>query len=168
MTQKIAVLSESGSELFTGAINIGVSVAPSKTFPLHTLENNQVVIDDQYDNQTMITLRVILDPSDYVNTYKEIKSYYEAVTNFSIQTKTDSYSNMYLNSIPHEEDPAMFNTIAMNLEFTQQIIVASTTASKEESDVSSASDTTTVESGSKSTTEDDGTIASRLYDRVFG
>lgn len=164
----IAILDEDGTAILTTLVNIGVSVAPSKVFARHSLENKQVVVDDQYDIPTSLTLRVILDPSDYLDVYKSIDTYYKAVTNFTIQTKVDTYTNMYLETIPHEEDPSMFNTIAMSLEFTEQIFVDSNTEGLSTTDVSNQSDASTTDSGTKSTKEDNGTVASRLYDRVFG
>ncbi len=159
----IAILDEDGNELLSTLTNIGVSVSVSKTFAKHSLENGQTVTDDQYDNPTLLNMQIILDPSDYVSVYKEIKTYYENVTNFTIQTKVDSYSNMFLESLPHDETPEMFTTIAMTLEFTEQLISETSTETLAESDVSTASDTTTVDSGEKSTTsDDDGTVLQRL------
>jgi hypothetical protein len=71
---------------------------------------------------------------------------------------------MYLESIPHEENPQMFNTIAMNLAFTEQLIksadVTKITKASGQSDVS------TVKSGTKSKTKDDGTVLKRLVNKV--
>ncbi len=169
MAEVVAILDSDGVEILDTITNIGVSVSISKTFAQHSLENSEVVVDDQYDNPDQLTLRVILNPSDYTSVYKQIKEYYEAITNFTIQTKVDVFTDMYLMGMPHEEDPSMFNTIAMNLSFTQQIIVESTTTSISVADVSNAGDSDTTDSGSKSTTEDDdGTVASRAFSRVFG
>lgn len=164
----IAIIDEDGNQLFTTAVNIGASVTPSKTFARHTLENKQVVIDDQFDNPTSLSLRFILDPNDYVNVYKEIKAAYSAVTNFTIQTKVDVYQNMYIESLPHEEDPSMFNTIAMTIELTEQLIIAPEVSILTTNDVSNPGDSDTVDSGQKSNTEDDGTVLQRLVNRVFG
>lgn len=164
----VAILDENGNQILSSVVSIGASVAPTKTFAKHQIENGQVVVDDQYDNPTSLTLRVILNPSDYLDVYKTIKLLYENVTNFTIQTKVDVYSNMYLESIPHEEDPSMFNTVSMSLEFTEQLIVASETQVLSTGDVSNQSDASTTDSGTKSTTEDDGTVLTRLFNRVFG
>lgn len=168
MAEVIAILNENGEQLFSNAVNIGVSVAPSKTFARHSIENKQVVIDDQFDNPTSLSMRMILDPSDYVDVYKEIKAAYTSVTNFTIQTKVDLYENMYLESLPHEEDPSMFNTIAMTLEFTEQLITASDDEILTTNNTSNASDADTVDSGQKSNTDNDGTVLQRLYGRIFG
>lgn len=168
MSDVIAILDEDGNQLFSTAVNIGVSVAPSKTFARHSLENKQVVIDDQYDNPTSLSMRMILNPSDYKDVYKEVKAAYNAITNFTIQTKVDSYTNMYLESLPHEEDPSMFNTIAMTLEFTEQLIAAPDSSILTNNDVSNAGDSDTVDSGQKSNTDDDGTVLQRLTNRIFG
>ncbi|WVH05516.1 hypothetical protein KKJFFJLC_00061 [Vibrio phage vB_VpaS_PGB] len=168
MAEVIAILDEDGNQLFSSAVNIGVSVAPSKVFARHSIENKQVVIDDQFDNPTSLSMRMILNPSDYVDVYKEIKTAYDSITNFTIQTKVDLYQNMYLESLPHEEDPSMFNTISMTLEFTEQLIVASDSEVLTTANTSNSSDTDTVDSGQKSNTDDDGTVAQRLFRRVFG
>lgn len=157
----VLILDSDGNEVLSTIVNIGASVIESKTFSKHSLENSQVVVDDQYDNPTLVTLRVILNPSDYLDVYKEIKSLYQSITNFTVQTKVDSYSNLYLEAIPHEEDPAMFNTIQMNLEFTEQLVVSTNVEGLETSDVSNPGDSDTVNSGSKVAEQDDGTVLQR-------
>lgn len=168
MAQVIAILDANGNQLFTSAVNIGVSVVESKTFASHTLENKQVVVDDEFDNPASLTMQMILDPSNYIDVYKEIKAAYKAITNFTIQTRVDSYTNMYIETLPHEETPELFNTIAINLEFTEQLIVATDSEMLTTNNVSSASDSSTVDTGQKSNTDNDGTVLQRLVGRVFG
>lgn len=168
MSNLIAILDEDGNQLFDTAVNIGVSVLPSKTFARHSLENKQVVIDDQYDNPTSLSMRVILNPSDYASVYNQIKEAYESVTSFIIQTKVDIYQNMFIESLPHEEDPSMFNTISMTLSFTEQLINEPDIELMPITRVSSPSDSDSVEAGQKSNTDDDGTVLQRLVGSVFG
>lgn len=161
---EIQILNESGEIILKNAVNIGVSVSPSKTFAKHTLENKTVIVDDQFDNPTTLTLKVILKADDYINTYKDIKQRYSNVELFIIQTKVDTYKNMYLESIPHEENPQMFNTIAMNLAFTEQLIKGADVTKITQA--SSQSDVSTVKAGTKSKTDDDGTFLQRLSNKV--
>lgn len=164
MAELIAILNEDGEQILTTMVNIGCSVSVSKEFAQHSLENRQVIIDDQYDNPTIVNLQFILSPSDYVAVYNEIKQYFNNITSFIIQTKVDTYKNMFLRTIPHEETPDMFNTISINLEFTQQLITESDTSKIVSA--SNQSDVSTVNAGNKSKTEDDGTVLQRTFNKI--
>jgi hypothetical protein len=165
--QVIAILDEEGNQLFSTAVNINVAAIESKTFASHSLENKQVVVDDQFDNPGAISMQMILNPVDYQSVYSEIKAAYKAVTNFTIQTRVDTYTNMYLAQLPHEESPEMFNTIAITLEFTEQIIAGADSETMTSERVSSKSDASTVNAGQKSSTDNDGTVLQRLAGRFF-
>lgn len=166
--QVTKVIDSVGQELFTETVTIGVSVAPSKTFAKHPLEDSRVVTDDQYDNPTSLTLRVILKSDSYQDEYKRIKASYEAVSPLTIQTRVDVYQNMYIESLPHEESPDMYSTISMSIELTEQLITKSQTNKIQASNAASPADASAVNSGSKSTQQDsDGSIAAGLFDRAF-
>ena len=60
----------------------------------------------------------MLDPGDYVEVYRRIKRAFNERTAFIIQTKVETYTKMYLDALPHEEDRK--TTITLALEFIQQ------------------------------------------------
>ncbi len=101
---------------------------------------------------------------DYRSTYAAIREAFRATQQFSIQTKTTTYTNMYLRDIPHEEDPTRFDTVTMILEFIEAQFFNVQVQALAESDVVNNSDSSTVNRGEQSN-QDGGSVASNLFDR---
>jgi hypothetical protein len=159
-TPVTAILDEDGEQLFETAKFLSVQVGESKTFSTHTLENGQVVADNAIDNQDRINLQLVLDPDDYIETYAEIQTLFDSYSPISIQTRVDTYENLYIEAMPHDEGPAMANTISININLVEQQIVSSTTQVLTISDVDSTADVSTVKSGQKSSTESETVLQS--------
>ena len=70
----------------------------------------------------------------------------------TIQTKTDTYANLYLQDIPHEEDPALFDTITMILQFIETQIATVQVLALPPAAVANPADTSTSERGEQTTT----------------
>lgn len=144
-----AIFDVDGNQMFETMGILSVSPSPSNTYAQHTLENSFVVGDNKIINQNMVSLKVILNPDDYVEVYQAIKSADIASTNFTIQTRVDTYSNMYIESRPHEESSSISNTIAMVISFKEQIFTGIKTSALPASKVKNASNADTTNSGTK-------------------
>lgn len=142
-----AILDSAGSQVFETAGIIGVSAASSKVYAQHTLENGAPISDHSFDLPDQLTLRCILDPDDYIEVYRRIKRAFSQNTAFIIQTKVDTYSNMYIEALPHEEDRK--NTIALSLDFVQQRFQRASITSLPASSVANLADSDTRSSGNK-------------------
>lgn len=159
----IAILDEDGEQLFETVSILDVSVGESKTYSNHTLENGEVATDNAITNQNRINLQLVLDPDDYIEVFSEIKTLFNDNAVFSIQTRVDTYENMYIEAMPHEEGPSMANTVAINLSLVEQQISSTTSQELSASDVSSTADQSTVKSGQKTSTE-----STTVLDSLFG
>jgi hypothetical protein len=147
-----AILGSDGEQVFETARFLAVQVGESKTYSSHPLENGKVATDNEVENQDRINLQLILEPENYVEVFQEIKTLYEAGEAFFIQTRVDTYSNMYIESMPHDEGPAIANTIGLSLSLVEQEIAGSNTQILSSSDVSSSADESTIKSGQKTST----------------
>ena len=148
-----AFLDSNGDQLLDTVGIISAQINPTKSFSSHKLENGQVVTDNVIDNQAIINVGLILNTEDYQTVYSEIKALFDDGEAFTIQTRVDTYSNMYLDGMPHEEDASVANTIGINLNFIEQQIVTSSTSVLTISDVSNSADTSTVKAGQKTPVE---------------
>jgi len=157
-----AFLDSDGNQILETVGIISAQVNPTKTFSNHKLENGQVVSDNVINNQKIINIGLILNPDDYLDVYKEIVALYEANTSFTIQTRVDTYDNMYIDGMPHDEDSTIANTIAINLNFIEQQISASTTGTLSVSDVAAPSDSSTSQAGQKSAATSTKTTAQKI------
>ena len=148
-----AIFDENKEHILETVRFMSVQVGQSKSFSNQTLESGLVVADNVIDNQDQINLQLILDPDNYVDVFAEIQSLYDSVTAISVQTRVETYNNLYIESMPHDEGSSIANTVAINISLVEQQIVSSTTQVLSEPDVSNSADASTVKSGQKSSTE---------------
>jgi hypothetical protein len=113
-----AILDSGGNQIFETVGVLSLSAASSKVYPQHTLENGVAITDHEFDLQDRVTLRCVLSPDDYVDVYQRIKKAFRQSVAFIIQTKVETYSNLYIETLPHEEDAK--NTVLLSLDFVQQ------------------------------------------------
>lgn len=95
----------------------------------HPVESGTVKTDHVVINPVEIELPVIVRAPDLEDTYQTIKQYFLKSTTVMIQTKTSLYEDMYITDMPHEEDPDMFDAVAIAISF-KQILVATTEITK--------------------------------------
>jgi len=108
---------------------INATVDEHATFFKHPLETGQTLVDHRIIEPVTIELQVILVDSvsvvrglisggDFItrvrDTYDEIRQLYENGTFLSIQTRTATYRNQILQSMPHEETSSMFDGVALS------------------------------------------------------
>ena len=159
-----ALFDSNGDQLFPTVGLLSVAVSPSNTFSQHTLENGTVTSDNKIKNQDRITIQAVLDPDDYVEVYQKIKAADNNDTLFTIQTRVDTYDNMYIESRPYEESGKMANTIAMSINFIEQQFTGVKTGKLPESKVKNVADQDVENSGTKLPGDDSST----LYNWIFG
>ena len=130
----------------------------------HPLEDGSSIVDHRIIFPTVITLSIIIDPRlftfrpiaqefgfdvTYRETYQAIRTDFIMGTQFQIQTKSDTYGNMYLQNIPHEETPNQFDTITMILEFTEAKFSTVVIQALGMDNVANQNDTSTLEKGAQ-------------------
>lgn len=106
-------------QVFADARPMRVQVSEPAQFMVHPLEDGTQVTDHRIILPVELTISFILRPERYRITYQLIKQAFLASLRFSVQTKTETYTGMYISDIPHEEDPALFDTITMVVQFRE-------------------------------------------------
>lgn len=146
----VGVFDSDFNQVFPDARPLRALIKPDKKLMEHPLETGATVTDFEIQLPVEIELYVVLRPRDFANTYQEIIQYYENGATFNVQTKVSTFSNMTIQSPPHEETSEVANTVMMVLKF-KQINFANTIANT----ISpvSASDTNTVARGQQSGTQ---------------
>jgi hypothetical protein len=89
----------------------------------HPLETGAITTDHRILLPVEIELSVILQAADYRNTYQIIKQIFKNGDLLTVQTKTDIYENQLIVGMPHEEDPEMFDAIAIALKLKEVLFV---------------------------------------------
>lgn len=121
------VFDQNYNQLFVGARPISAKITPVAKMMTHPLEDGTSIADHRVIMPVDIQLSVILDPDDYVDTYNAIKSVFNGISSVTVQTRVDSYPNMYICEMPHDETAAVFDTVTMILKLSQALIATSAT-----------------------------------------
>lgn len=103
------------NQVFPEARPLKASVSDEALFFKHPLESSATRADHVIFQPIDVAMSVIMSGDDYESVYQQIKQIYRSQTQLIVQTKTDTYENMYIQSIPHEESPANYDSIIMNI-----------------------------------------------------
>ena len=103
------------NQVFPDARPLKASVSNEALFFKHPLESSATRTDHIIFQPVKISMAVMMSGEDYKSVYQQIKQIYRSQTQLIVQTKTDTYENIYIQSIPHEESPENFDSIIMSL-----------------------------------------------------
>ncbi len=162
MNEVTAIFDDKGKRLFETAIITKVTIAPSKTFATHILEDGETVSDNAIQNQTRISMALVLDSNDFKETYKNIKSAFNKTTKLTIQTKADTFVKMYIEAFPHEESPDILDTIIISIDFIEQKTSEAKTRRLSQSDVARAENADTKNRGEQLAKNDNKTTLQKI------
>ena len=124
------------NQVFPDARPLKASVSDEATFFKHPLESSATRTDHIIFQPIKITMSVMMSGDDYKSVYQQIKQIYRNQIQLIVQTKTDTYEDIYIQSIPHEESPENYDSIIMNLalEETKVAVTEITFAPESEAD----------------------------------
>lgn len=114
-TDLVAVLNENLNQVFEGAYITTANVTEESQVMSHAVETGATIVDEVVLQPISITLNVTLNPNNYRSIYQEIKQAYLSRALLTVQTKSDSYSSMVIEKIPHDEEPNVFDTITLSI-----------------------------------------------------
>lgn len=91
---------------------------PSKIME-HPAENGIVIADHRITMPVEIEIPMMVNSQYYRAVYKDIKKAFSSGDKFIVQTRVESYRNMVISDIPHEETPDIYDSILIGLRFKQ-------------------------------------------------
>jgi len=123
---QVQVLDQNFNQVFPRARAIKAVVKEEARVMEHPLESGATITDHRVILPVEIELSFILPPGDYQDTYRQIRQFYLNATLLIVQTKSGSYYNQLIASMPHEENPDQYNalTLALTLKEAQFAITA--------------------------------------------
>lgn len=112
-------------QLFKTARPMKANISRVRKVMEHPIETGSIVQDFAITMPTEIELSMVLNSADYPAVYKTILDYFMSGTYVSIQTKADTFYNMIIQAMPHEESADMFDAIplAIKLKHVRQVLV---------------------------------------------
>ncbi len=162
----VAILDEQGNQVFSGARALGVSISSEIKYMTHPVDTGGNVTDHRIILPDVITLAVILTPEAYRSTYQEVRQAARNSTALIVQTKANTFENMRIAQYPTEEDPALFNTITMNIGLREIQFDNPRTVLLPQASVANPADTSTVDRGEQPVQQPSASVASRGLDSL--
>jgi hypothetical protein len=162
-TDVVCVLDANLAQVFETARPIKAVVKEESKAMEHPLETGAIVTDHRVILPVEIELSLVLSADEYRGTYRQIRDLFHKGELLTVQTRTESYRSMVVQSMPHEENADAFDVVMLALTLKEaQYVEAQFTDAK----VARPRDSRTVQRGEqqpKPTAERGGSILSRLF-----
>ena len=160
----VGIFDQNYNQLFRDARAIKAVVKEEAKLMMHPVESGATITDHRIILPVEIELAFILRPATYRATYKALKQIFINADLLIVQTRSGVYQNQLIAQMPHEEDPDLFDTLAIAVTLRQVQFVTAEFAIKP----SNPSNTTKKDRGTlQPKTVDNGTVASDIVERVF-
>lgn len=105
------ILDADGNRLFAEAIALRVSVSREAKVMEHPVESGSTIVDHMVVQPVKIELSIILPRAAYKAGYASLAATFNAARLLTVQTRADTFVNMLIERIPHEETPDQFDVI---------------------------------------------------------
>lgn len=111
----VAVLASDFSQVFARARALKVSVSRLSKAMEHPLETGSSVIDHRIVLPVTAELSLILASEDYKAVYQQIGDLFRRGELLTLQTRVESFPDMLIEKMPHEEAAEMLDGVAVAL-----------------------------------------------------
>lgn len=115
----VAVFTQDFTQIFRNARAIKAVIKEQSKVMEHPVESGIVITDHRIILPIDIELSLILSKADYQDVYESIRGYYNQGTLLVVQTRSGVYQNMLIQAMPHEENPDMYDALALALTLKQ-------------------------------------------------
>lgn len=161
----VAVFDASFNQVFENARAIKASIREESKTMEHPVETGSTITDHRVKLPTIIELSVVLKSDGYQDTFQQIKDVYNRADLLTVQTRTGSYANMLIQSIPHDETPDMFDTVAVAITLKEVAFVTPAFAAYKVADPKHSNKTKRGEQQGKEVSDQGkkGSVLSRLF-----
>lgn len=112
---------EGSEQVFTEARSMRVGIDNASKVMEHPLEDGSSVIDHTVSLPIQAQLVLILPNDKYRDLYAVIKGLKASRELLTLQTRADSYPNMFVADMPHEETPDMLDAVQMVLKLREAV-----------------------------------------------
>lgn len=89
------------------------------SFPKQPLESGATFSDNRIFEPIEIELSMILTPATVSDTYAQMREAYQSAAPLSVQTTVETFDNQYIQGLPFDHTPEVFDTIAVSLKLRE-------------------------------------------------
>lgn len=117
-------------QVFKDARPVRASIRETSQVMRYPVETGAVLSDHKIINPNEIIMLFTINSDFYYSAYQEIRTLWLNATLLSVQSRTGTYKNMIIESMPHEEEPDTFNMITIEVRFVEVIFVVPSSTSQ--------------------------------------
>ena len=143
----VALYDASFNQVFEMARAVKANINVSSKLLDHPVENGATMTDFRIALPTEIELSVICTGKDYRTLYQAIRDTYANGISLILVTKADTYYNLMIQAMPHEETPDMFDVLAVAIKLREVMIIDTIYQPFTAVKVKKATDVSTVKTG---------------------
>ena len=111
----VAILDDRGRVILSDLVPISVGVSRGSNKFTHPLETNASRADGKIITPVQIEYSGIIQAQDYQSTYNEIERIFIDSTTLRVRTRSRTFQNMIITSMPHEESADIFDALSIIL-----------------------------------------------------
>lgn len=159
----VAVLDADLDQVFVNARALKLSINRSSKAMEHPIETGATITDHRIVLPVTAELAVVLSTADYKSVYQEIADLFRGGDVLTVQTRVESFPNMIIEKMPHEESGDMADGITVMISLKEAQFVTAQFATLPAVKVARPKDSDTVQRGQQQPTERKGSILSGLF-----
>lgn len=146
-TDVVGVFDQNFSQVFPMVRPVKALIDESAKPMDHPIEKGTVITDHIIFLQNEIELQTILPAGDYRSAYQQVEQIFRSGQILSVQTRANTYQNMFIYKMPHQEDADLYDTIVLSVRLRQVQIVDTLTQALPATAVKNPVDQSTVNTG---------------------
>ncbi len=162
----VAVLASDFTQVFADARALKIAVNPSSKLMEHPVETGATIVDHRVLLPVTAELSVIISTANYKAVYQQIRDLFARGELLTVQTHVESFPNMVIEKIPHDESGDIIDGVAVSIALKQAQFVTAQFASLPPQKVARPKDADTVQRGQQQPTpspERKGSILSGAF-----
>ena len=161
----VAVLAADFSQVFPNARALKVAINRSSKAMEHPLETGATITDHRIILPVTADLSIVIASSDYKAVYQQVGDLFRRGELLTVQTRVESFPNMLIEKMPHEESADMLDGVAVAVTLKEAKFVTPQFSTLPPSKVARPKDSDTVKRGQQQPTESarGGSILSRWF-----
>lgn len=115
----VAVLDSQFAQVFEGARAIRATVSRVSKAMEHPLETGVTITDHRIILPIKIELSLLLTNADYRDVYQQVADLFKQAELLTVQTRVDSFADMLIEKMPHEETSEILDGVFLVLSLTE-------------------------------------------------
>lgn len=149
----VGIFDDDFQQLVPGARPIKAIVREEARVMDHPVEDGTTITDHRVMLPIEVELSLMLaNPAD---DYAQLQGIYRRAELVTVQTRTSSYRNMLIQSLPHDEDPEIFDSVPLALRLREVVLVEAQFQALPPRQVERPRDASTKRRGEQSTAQAD-------------